>query len=438
MERTFPTISIVVPSLNQGQFLGETLESLVAQKYPNLQVIIQDAGSVDNSAEVVRDFERRFPGVFQLFVEKDQGQAHGINLGFQKTTGEIMTFLNADDSLFPGCLHSVARELDTARDRFVVMGRCLFTGEGAPYIGMEHPCEFIDHFHQLAIWRTGINSIPQPSVFWHRSVWERCGPLDETQRHVLDYDLFCRFSRYYRFHKVDELWSTFRIHSASKTFSRTEQQVLQMSINASRKNWGPWWKPLWWRCFTSLWLYNPQTYERAREHAHKAEEAFRSRKYGIVFYQTLATSCVSPSLAWNRLVQPFLNNYVIRRLDCSLFRRITMPARASGQYADGWIGPNYEEEYRVTPQASSMLLRLRYARPNMVKTKVIFSVDGEPRRTEEFCELANELVTLPVADKRGQNIRLKIVSSSAFVPKHYYDCDDARVLSMVLENIDFE
>src|ERR1700688_1854557 len=109
MERTLPKISIVVPSLNQGQFLGETLESLAEQKYPNLQIIIQDAGSVDQSSEVARDFENRFPGVFQLFVEKDYAQAHGINLGFQKTSGEIMSFLNADDTLFPGCLQSVAK-----------------------------------------------------------------------------------------------------------------------------------------------------------------------------------------------------------------------------------------------------------------------------------------------------------------------------------------
>jgi glycosyltransferase involved in cell wall biosynthesis len=438
MERPLPKISIVVPSLNQGQFLGETLESLADQKYPNLQIIIQDAGSVDQSPEVARDFEKRFPGVFQLFVEKDHGQAHGINLGFQKTNGEIMSFLNADDTLFPGCLQSVARELDPARDRLVIMGRCLFTGEGAPYIGMEHPCEFIDHFHQLAIWQTGINTIPQPSVFWHRSVWERCGPLDETQRHVLDYDLFCRFSRYYRFHKVDELWSTFRIHSASKTFSRTEQEVLQMSIQASRKNWGPWWRPLWWRCFTSLWFHQPQSYERARVQASKAEQAFQSRKYEVAFYQTLATIFISPSLGWNRLLLPFLNDYVLSRSDHSLFRQTAMPDRASGRYADGWIGPIYEEEHQVPSFASNMLLQLRYARPKMVKTKVTFSIDGKPRQTKEFREAANDLVTFPIADKRGQNVRLQIISSSAFVPKHYTDCNDDRVLSLVLEKVDFQ
>jgi glycosyltransferase involved in cell wall biosynthesis len=438
MERTLPRISIVVPSFNQGQFLGETLESLADQKYPNLQVIIQEAGSIDNSIEVARDFEKRFPGVFQLFIEKDDGQAHGINLGFQKTNGEIMSFLNADDTLFPGCLQSVARELDPVRDRLVVMGRCLFTGEGTPYVGMEHPCEFIDQFHQLAIWRTGINTIPQPSVFWHRSVWETCGPLDETQRHVLDYDLFCRFSRYYHFHKVDELWSTFRIHSASKTFSRTEQEVLQMSIKASRKNWGPWWKPLRWRCLISLWFHNPNSFERARKHALKAEVAFQKGKYAVVLPQTIATFCISPSLGWNRLVTPFVNAHLVPSWQRFLFRRNTTPVRSAGRFSDGWIGPNYKEEYKIPSGTTCMVLRLRYARPKMVKTRVTASINGETRWMKEFREAANEVISLPIADKAGQKIRLQIVSSSAFVPMHYNDCSDDRVLSLVLEKIDFE
>jgi glycosyltransferase involved in cell wall biosynthesis len=438
MERNLPTISIVVPSLNQGQYLGETLESLVAQHYPNLQVVIQDAGSVDNSVEVARDFERRFPVVFQLFIEKDQGQAHGINLGFEKTKGEIMSFLNADDTLFPGCLHSVAKEVDPNRDRYIVMGRCLFTGKGAPYVGMEHPCEFIDQFHQLAIWRSGINTIPQPSVFWHRSVWKKCGPLDEMQRHVLDYDLFCRFGRYYRFHKVDELWSTFRIHSASKTFTRTDQEVLDMSIKASRKNWGPWWKPLWWRCSISLWIHNPQVFETARHHARNAEEAFQKRDYGIAFFKALATFCVSPSLGWSRLALPFIYNRLVPRFQRFLFQQTTMPVHSAGRFADGWIGPSYEEEYKIPLDASTMLLQFRYARPKMVKTKVILSINGEPRWTKEFCEVANESVSIPVVEERGHNIRLQIVSSSAFVPKHYHDCTDGRVVALMLEKIYFQ
>ncbi|HET7537033.1 MAG TPA: glycosyltransferase family 2 protein, partial [Candidatus Didemnitutus sp.] len=220
-----PLISIVTPSFNQGNFLGETLQSLVDQNYPRLEVIIQDGGSTDDSIAIAGDFARRFPAVFQVFVEKDSGQADALNRGFARAKGEILGFLNSDDTLYPGCLLRVAKEIDPRRNRWIVFGRCLFTGEGSPYVGIEHPAEYKSHFEQLAIWKRGYNTLPQPSVFWHRRVWEKCGGLNTAEHHVLDYDLFCRFSSHFRFHRVDELWSTYRMHAVSKSSQRTEAEV---------------------------------------------------------------------------------------------------------------------------------------------------------------------------------------------------------------------
>ncbi len=238
-----PSISIVVPSFNQAQYLGETLQSLVDQEYPKLDVIIQEGGSNDGSIAVAEDFVRRYPTIFRLIVEKDSGQADALNRGFARANGEILGFLNSDDTLFPRILHRVAAEIDPDRDRFIVMGRCMFTGEGSRYVGIEHPAEYGSHFEQLAIWKRGFNTIPQPSVFWHRAVWERCGGLDVNEHHALDYDLFCRFSEHYRFHRVDELWSTYRMHDSSKSAQRTEAEVLNLSIKVSRKHWGSWLSP---------------------------------------------------------------------------------------------------------------------------------------------------------------------------------------------------
>ncbi len=167
-----PRISIAVPSFNQGAFIGETLQSLVDQQYPSLEVIIQDGGSTDGAVRVAQEFADRYPHTFRLFVEKDRGHAHAVNKAFRKSTGAILGYLNSDDTLYPGCLHSVAREIDPARGRYVVFGRCLFTGDGSPYVGREHPAEFHGHFDMLAVWRRGFNSIPQPSTFWHRKVYE--------------------------------------------------------------------------------------------------------------------------------------------------------------------------------------------------------------------------------------------------------------------------
>ena len=274
----FTPISIVVPSFNQGQYLGETLQSLVAQEYPALQVIIQDGESTDDSVAIAKSYVVRHPEIFTLFVEKDAGQADALNRGFARVTGTILGFLNSDDTLYPRILHRVAAELDPSRGRYVVMGRSLFTGMNSRYVGVEHPAEYISHFEHLAIWKRGFNTIPQPSVFWHKAVTERVGWLDVDEHHALDYDLFCKFSRHYQFHRVDELFSNYRMHDESKSAQRTEAEVLALSIGVSRKHWGSWYSPLRWRLEFSYWVYSQHFHDHARHHARRAEDAFRQRR----------------------------------------------------------------------------------------------------------------------------------------------------------------
>ena len=337
--RSCPLISIVTPSFNQGQFLGETLQSLLDQDYPNLEVIIQDGGSTDDSIAVAGKFVARNPEMFRLFIEKDRGQAHALNLGFAKTRGEILGFLNSDDTLYPGTLHSVAREIDPAAGRYVVFGRCLFTGEDSPYVGVEHPAEFESAFEHLAIWKRGYNTIPQPSVFWHRLVWESCGGLNESESHVLDYDLFCRFARQFHFRRVDELWSTYRIHSVSKSAQRTEAEVLAMSIAASRRNWPPAWHPLHWRLAASYWLHQRHTHERARHHARQAERARASGHSWQAVVPTLQTLLISPSMAWRRLLSPIAAGWGLSWLEALVWTKKGHADEFTGRHPDGWIGP---------------------------------------------------------------------------------------------------
>ena len=134
-----PKISIVTPSFNQGAYLDETLQSLVDQDYSNLEVIVQDAGSTDNSIEIAKKFALTYPRKIKLYVEKDHGQADAINRGFQKATGAIFGFLNSDDLLLPGCLHRVAKEIDPMHGRHVVFGRSVFFGNDPAKEGKEHP-----------------------------------------------------------------------------------------------------------------------------------------------------------------------------------------------------------------------------------------------------------------------------------------------------------
>src|SRR5262249_41317919 len=99
------------------------------------------------------------------------------------------------------------------------------------------------------------HTIPQPAVFWTRAVWDRCGPLDEGEPLVLDYDLFCRMSRHYVFHPVDRVLANYRLHGRSKTCTEAGERVLAESVRVGRRYWGPWWSPRRWALEVSYALF---------------------------------------------------------------------------------------------------------------------------------------------------------------------------------------
>ena len=211
-----PRISIVTPSYNQARYIGETIESVLAQDYPDVEHIVIDGGSADGTLDVLAHYPH-----LRVVSEPDRGHADAVNKGFRLATGRIWAFLNSDDTLVPGALRRVAQEMDPAAGRHVVMGRCRFVDERGRPTGIEHPSQFESHRRVLEVWKG--HTIPQPAVFWTPEVWARCGPMDETLRTAwIDYDLFCRFSRRYRFHPVDQVFAQYRLHAESKTEGMTE------------------------------------------------------------------------------------------------------------------------------------------------------------------------------------------------------------------------
>jgi glycosyltransferase involved in cell wall biosynthesis len=432
-----PLISVAVPSYNQGRFIRETLQSLVAQQYPNLEVIIQDGGSTDGSVEIAREFVENHPGIFQLFVERDSGFAQALNRAFQRSTGEILGYLNTDDTLYPGCLHRVAREIEPARGRYVVFGRCLFTGEDSPYVGVEHPAEFINHFEQLAIWKRGYNTLPQPSVFWHRQVWQEYGGFDEKENHLVDYDLFCRFSKGYRFHKIDELWSTYRMHSSSKSARVTEPELLARSIIVSRRYWGSWSQPLRWKCEISHWIHSQHLQERARHHARRAEESWERGRFVNAVWETISTARFSPRVAWHRLVQPLLAEKGYTSLAFLLFKKQADAASGFvGKHADNWVGPVYRETIDIPHPRAEIILLLDHApQPGGHHTKIAVEIFIDGRKVASQKRRKSGQFDIKAVVDRGETqgaVVLELRTRPYFVPRLLTGASDDRKLCVRL------
>ena len=212
-----PSFSIVVPSFNQGRFLRSTLDSVLVQQYPNLELIAQDGGSTDESAAILKEYSRHLK---HWESQPDEGQTHAINLGFRHATGEILSYLNSDDLLLPGCLAYVGAFFASNPAVDVVYGHRVIVDERGMEIG-----RWILPAHEDKIlgW---IDYVPQETLFWRRSIWEKVGAsVDERFRFAMDWDLLVRFSeKGARFARLPRFLGAFRVHDAQKTTSEMEDR----------------------------------------------------------------------------------------------------------------------------------------------------------------------------------------------------------------------
>jgi glycosyltransferase involved in cell wall biosynthesis len=204
------TISIVTPSFQQGRFLERTLHSVVSQRYPALQYVVQDGGSSDETVEVLKRFET----TLTLWrSEPDDGQADAINRGFGEMTGEIMGWLNSDDLSLPGSLAYVARYFAAHPDVDVVYGNRVMIDHNDAQIGEWVLPEHDDQVLTLA------DYVPQETLFWRRRIWEAVGGhVDPTFMYALDWDLLLRFrDAGASIVRLPRFLGAFRVHDEQKT-----------------------------------------------------------------------------------------------------------------------------------------------------------------------------------------------------------------------------
>lgn len=208
----YPKISIVTPSYNQAQFLEETILSVLGQKYPNLEYLIYDAASTDDSVAIIKKYETEL----SFWVsEKDNGQADAINKGFKKSTGEILMWLNSDDILMPNVLNFIAAKY-LEKDDGIYFGNCIHFKEHSNGVlhasGSQVPLSFNAIALELA------DTIIQPSSFWSRKVWEKNGALADNFHFGFDWEWFLRAKKNnIPFYSLKKTISMYRIHENHKS-----------------------------------------------------------------------------------------------------------------------------------------------------------------------------------------------------------------------------
>jgi glycosyltransferase involved in cell wall biosynthesis len=223
---SWPKISVVTPSYNQGQFVEETIRSVLLQGYPDLEYIVIDGGSTDESVDIIGKYER---WLTYWISEADSGAPHALNKGLMRATGWISAWLNSDDVYLPGVLGSVAAAFRAHPDADVISGVSrIFSRTGSyVYIGPSPLRTFEDFCTPFANW-TKDKLILQPEAFFKTGLYAMSGPIREDLSYC--YDVMFWISAAARgalFESVSEHWADFRSHPAQKTadVNRSHQEL---------------------------------------------------------------------------------------------------------------------------------------------------------------------------------------------------------------------
>jgi len=210
---TSPKFTVVTPTYNQGQFIEKTIDSVLSQGYPNLEFIIIDGGSKDNTVEIIKKYEDHLA---YWVSEPDRGQSHAINKGMAKATGDYLTWLNSDDWYLPGALQHMSEVLAANLEAGMVVGAGRMVNQAGKELDSIVPTPEIT-LATLYTWLNGGNFL-QPSSAYTRRAWEVAGQIDEGIHIALDLDLWLRMAKAgVKFVTTDALLSEALSHPQAKT-----------------------------------------------------------------------------------------------------------------------------------------------------------------------------------------------------------------------------
>lgn len=204
---SWPKISVVTPSFNQGQFIEETIRSVLLQGYPNLEYIVMDGGSTDGSVDIIKKYE---PWLTYWVSETDAGQSAAINKGLNFGTGEIFAWLNSDDFYSPNMLTQAAVYLTLHPEVGMIYGDRNVVDQFSRFV------DFQRYFYFFRWQLRYMSGIPQETTFFRAEIFKKAGLLDDKLQYAMDLDLWWRVSKVTKIQYIPGFIGNYRNHEATK------------------------------------------------------------------------------------------------------------------------------------------------------------------------------------------------------------------------------
>ncbi len=230
-ESLSPLVTVVTPSYNQAAFLEETILSVLEQDYPRIEYLVVDGGSTDGSVEIIKKHAERLAW---WVSEPDLGQTDALNKGFGRAKGQILAWLNSDDTYLPHAVGEAVAYLEAHPEAGMVYGDAYFINGRGRVTGLFNARQ--TSYQKL---RRGAVYIPQQASFFRADLWKRAGPLDPSFYFAMDYDLWVRLAALAQLHYHPGPWANFRLHAGGKTIAQDARCWPEM-LRVHRRDGGSW------------------------------------------------------------------------------------------------------------------------------------------------------------------------------------------------------
>jgi len=405
----WPLITVVTPSFNQARFITETIESVLSQGYPRLDYVVMDGGSTDGTVDILRRYGDRLRWVSQA----DGGQADAVNKGVTAASGEIIGWLNSDDTYAPGALLTIGRVFRARADLDVVYG----DADHVLADGVRHSPYPTAPFNHERLAESCF--ICQPAAFFRREAFEAVGGLNVALQFCMDYDLWIRMGRQRRIAYLPERLACSRLHADAKTLA-SRRKVFEEIIRTVKRHYGI--VPFEWSYGYADYLFN-----------RSARDLFTPKRASVLAF---AASLVLG--LWLNLGRPSYWGKYMRKAWRQALRGLYVPtAHFADRWSDGWISRRYVTRLAVSVQTGCIEVRGRHQMPGRRPLHLTVFVDGVPAGEHVLRARGPFTIHVPIVRAGERTVALEIVADRTFHPI-YRGRRDGRALSCLIDSLTAE
>jgi glycosyltransferase involved in cell wall biosynthesis len=398
-----PLVSIVTPSYNQGKFIEETIQSVLEQEYKNIEYIVIDGGSTDNTVDILKKYGSKI----QWISERDRGQSDAVNKGIKLAKGEIIGWLNSDDTYLPGALTKVVNFFKKYNQIDMVYGEGYHINELGEIIE-RYPTKPFD-YNELA----ENCFICQPTAFFKAEAFNKAGLLNEELHYCMDYELWMRMAGNCQIAYLPEYLATSRLYPENKTLGKRREVYTEIIRNA-KKNYG---------YVPYMWIYG---------YVHYLTKAnIKSIKFVLLFCYYFIKNNI-----FNFKYMIKFAKFVLKMI---LKDNISINKDESIHYEDGWVTAFFKEIVKIekSKEFHEVYLSGKHWWPYRRALKLQIYLNGKKLNTTKIKKKGDFEIRLKL-DKHKFNqdfIELSIKSNSSFCPAFYGNSKDKRILSYILNEV---